>query len=89
MQMFRRVALVCLVLGFVHVEARQTAAPAPTETTAPDIPGVVTGGTKVELVASGLRGTGGPIAAPDGTLLFTEQDANRWCASAPPWLSAA
>lgn len=76
-QRFRRVALVCLVLGFVHVEARQTAAPVPTETTAPDIPGVVTGGTKVELVASGLRGTEGPIAAPDGTLLFTEQDANR------------
>lgn len=50
---------------------------AQTETTAPDIPGVVRGGTKVELVATGLRGTEGAIAAPDGTLLVTEQAANR------------
>jgi len=48
----------------------------PTETVAPDIPGVVTGGTRVQVVAEGLRGTEGPIAAPDGTLLLTEQAAN-------------
>jgi gluconolactonase len=50
--------------------------PTPTETTAPSIPGVVAGGTKVQLIAQGLRGTEGPIAAPDGTLLFTEQQAS-------------
>ena len=48
----------------------------PTETVAPDIPGVVAGGTRVQVVAQGLRGTEGPIAAPDGALLLTEQTAN-------------
>ena len=48
----------------------------PTETVAPDIPGVVAGGTRVQVVAQGLRGTEGPIAAPDGTLLLTEQAAS-------------
>ena len=56
--------------------AGQAPPPAPTETTAPDIPGVVAGGTRVQVVAQGLRGTEGPIAAPDGTLLFTEQAAS-------------
>jgi gluconolactonase len=50
--------------------------PTPTETTTPDIPGVVAAGTKVQLVAQGLRGTEGPIAMPDGSLLFTEQTAS-------------
>lgn len=50
--------------------------PTPTETTAPNIPGVVAGGTRVQLIAQGLRGTEGPIPAPDGTLLFTEQQAS-------------
>jgi len=54
----------------------QTPPPTPTETAAPDIPGVVAGGARVQLVAQGLRGTEGPIAAPDGTLLFTEQAAS-------------
>ena len=48
----------------------------PTETIAPDIPGVVAAGTRVQVVAQGLRGTEGPIAAPDGALLLTEQTAN-------------
>jgi gluconolactonase len=54
----------------------QAAPPTPTETTAPNIPGVVAGGAKVQLLAQGLRGTEGPIAAPDGALLFTEQQAS-------------
>jgi gluconolactonase len=48
----------------------------PTETVAPDIPGVVAAGARVQVVAAGLRGTEGPIAAPDGALLLTEQTAN-------------
>ena len=48
----------------------------PTETVAPNIPGVVAAGTKVLVVTQGLRGTEGPIAAPDGALLLTEQQAN-------------
>jgi gluconolactonase len=50
---------------------------AQTDTTAPNIPGVVAAGTKIQLIAKGLQGTEGPVAAPDGTLLFTEQNANR------------
>jgi gluconolactonase len=41
-----------------------------TDTIAPNIPGVVAAGTKVEVVKQGFRATDGPIALPDGTLLF-------------------
>jgi hypothetical protein len=47
----------------------------PPDTIAPDIPGVVRGGTPVHLVRNLFRSTEGPIAMPDGSLLFTEQDA--------------
>lgn len=47
----------------------------PPDTTAPDIPGVVAGGTKVRLIRDLFQSTEGPIAMPDGSLLFTEQDA--------------
>lgn len=47
----------------------------PPDTVAPDIPGVVTGGTLVHLVRDMFHSTEGPIAMPDGSLLFTEQDA--------------
>jgi gluconolactonase len=47
----------------------------PPDTTAPDIPGVVRGGTKVRLIRDLFHSTEGPIAMPDGSLLFTEQDA--------------
>ena len=59
---------------FSGLSATQTTASA---AVTPDIPGVVTGGTKIEVVASVLRGAEGAIAAPDGTLLVTEQSANR------------
>ena len=45
-----------------------------TETVAPDIPGVVKGGTRIEVVKEGFQGTEGPIALPDGSLIFTEGD---------------
>jgi gluconolactonase len=51
--------------------------PTPTETVATAIPGVVAAGTKVEVIKSGFRGTEGPIALPDGSLIFTETQANR------------
>lgn len=44
---------------------------------APAIPGVTTAGTKVEFIREGFEGTEGPIAAPDGSFLFTETRANR------------
>lgn len=47
----------------------------PPDTTAPEISGVVAGGTKVQLIRDLFQSTEGPIAMPDGSLLFTEQDA--------------
>jgi len=54
----------------------------PTDTVAPDIPGVVKGGTKVQVVIASVpghgqpgatgQGTEGPIALPDGTMVFCE-----------------
>ena len=56
-------------------QARETI-PTPTDTTAPNIPGVVAGGTKVQVLQTWDRGFGGegPIGMPDGSLLFTQQD---------------
>jgi gluconolactonase len=47
----------------------------PPDTEAPEIPGVVAGGTRVQLIRDQFQATEGPIAMPDGSLLFTEQDA--------------
>jgi gluconolactonase len=58
--------------------AAQPAPPAPlTETTAPNIPGVIAGGAKVTPIRDGFQGTEGPITLPDGSLIFTETNANR------------
>src|SRR5438128_1299334 len=44
--------------------------PPATNTIAPDIPGVVKGGTKVQVIVDGLKQTDGPAAMADGTLLY-------------------
>lgn len=44
---------------------------------APAIPGVVAANTRIEVIKEDLNGTEGPIAAPDGGLLFTENRAGR------------
>ncbi|MFO6448339.1 SMP-30/gluconolactonase/LRE family protein [Erythrobacter sp. NE805] len=44
---------------------------------APAIPGVVAANTRVEVVREGFEGTEGPIALPDGSVLFTENRADR------------
>lgn len=46
-------------------------------TVAPAIAGVVSAGTKIELIKEGFTGTEGPISLPDGSLIFTETQANR------------
>jgi len=51
--------------------------PVVAETTATAIPGVIAAGTKVEVIKSGFSGTEGPIGLPDGSLIFTETQANR------------
>jgi len=42
----------------------------------PAIPGVAAGGVVIELIKDGFKGTEGPIAHSDGSLLFTETQAN-------------
>jgi gluconolactonase len=51
--------------------------PPATETVAPGIPGVVAKGAKVTIVKDGLRSSEGPLAMPDGSVLFTEPGASR------------
>ncbi len=48
-----------------------------TETVAPAIPGVVAGGTKVVVIKNGFDNTEGPVALPDGSVIFTESRASR------------
>jgi gluconolactonase len=55
-------------------------APAPPpliETIAPNIPGVIAGGTRVTPIKDGFQGTEGPITLPDGSVIFTETGASR------------
>lgn len=44
---------------------------------APGIAGVVSAETPIELIREGFNGTEGPVALPDGSLIFTETTANR------------
>lgn len=50
----------------------QAAAPA-----TPAIAGVVKAGTPIDAIGEGFEGTEGPVAMPDGSLLFTENRAGR------------
>lgn len=79
MKQFTASAVVFLLLGAVAVFAQQPPAPLPpaTDTVAPDIPGVVRGGTPVKAIKDGFDGTEGPITLPDGSLIFTETTASR------------
>jgi gluconolactonase len=49
----------------------------------PPIPGVAAGGVVIDLVKDGFNGTEGPIGLADGSLLFTETNANRIVRIAP------
>jgi gluconolactonase len=75
------IAILCtcaVVAARAHAQRlEQPPAPPATDTVAPDIPGVVKGGTKVVVIKDDFQGTEGPIALPDGTLAFTEPGANR------------
>jgi len=51
--------------------------PPATDTVAPNIPGVVAGGTKVQVIKDGFVGTEGPIPLPDGTIIFTHPGQSR------------
>src|SRR5690348_5685470 len=47
------------------------------ELATPAIEGVVTAGTPIEIIGENFAGTEGPVALPDGSLLFTENRAGR------------
>jgi gluconolactonase len=49
----------------------------PTDTVTPAIAGVCAPGIKVSVIKDGFQGTEGPIGMPDGSLIFTETQANR------------
>jgi gluconolactonase len=66
----------CLLVAAVAFAQPQPQAP-PTDTETPAIAGVVAAGTKVVVIKSGFQGTEGPIGMPDGSLIFTETQANR------------
>jgi gluconolactonase len=61
--------LCCAVTAFGQ-QAEIPLPPPATDTTAPDIPGVVKGGTRVQVIVDGLKQTDGPSAMADGTLLY-------------------
>lgn len=74
----RSVALSTVALCFLaSPDAYSQSGPGATATLTQGIPGVVAAGTEVRLVMEGLVGSEGPIAAPDGTFLFTENDSSR------------
>src|SRR5688572_16511992 len=84
MEIAMRIAVVvlCALCSLsAYAQTPPAAAPAPlppaTETVAPAIAGVVSGGTKVAIVKDGFQSSEGPIAMPDGTTLFTEPGASR------------
>ena len=69
------IALCALGSGLTY--AQPATPPAPTDTVSPAIAGVVAAGTKVEFIKAGFTGTEGPVGLPDGSLIFTETQANR------------
>ena len=76
-------AMAVLVLGLSYSlgaigQAQGQAQDRPaTEMVAKAIPGVIAAGTKIQVVQGGFRNTEGPIALPDGGLLFTENVTNK------------
>ncbi len=73
------VVLFCVTAGFARAGGQApAAAQAPaTDTLSPQIPGVVAAATKVTVIKEGFQGTEGPIALPDGSVIFTETNASR------------
>ena len=70
---FRGLALVVGAFGLALVTSAVQAA----ALTTPAIAGVVKAGTPIEVIGDSFAGTEGPVALPDGSLLFTENRATR------------
>src|SRR5262245_31492018 len=63
--------LVVFIVSALAFAQRGPQIPPPTNLVAPNIPGVVAGGTPIQLVKSGFDRAEGPVAMPDGGILFT------------------
>lgn len=68
---------ICLTGVSLAAQGRGGAQAPPTDTAAPGIPGVVAAGTPVHVSKDGFNGSEGPIALPDGSVIFSETTANR------------
>jgi len=76
-------AIVAAAPALIAAQGAQPPQPPPTDTVTPAIAGVCAAGTKVVVIKSGFQGTEGPIGMPDGSLIFTETQANRITRIAP------
>jgi len=73
----RQLALAAAVAALIAgAGARAQSVPGPVGQT-PAIPGVSSAGTAIELIKEGFTGTEGPVVLADGSLIFTETNANR------------
>lgn len=78
----KKTGILFLAIVVLHAASTSGQAPpgtppimkSPPDTIAPDIPGVVAGGARVQLIRDMFQSVEGAIAMPDGSLLFTEQD---------------
>jgi gluconolactonase len=74
----RSILAAVVVLAPALVLAQGAPVPPPaTDSVTPAIAGVCAAGTKVVAIKSGFQGTEGPLGMPDGSLIFTETQANR------------
>ena len=81
----RLVAIAVLWCAMAGAGAGRAASPTPAQSAAgtialppaPDIAGVIKGGTRPQLIAAGLMGADDPIWLPNIGLVFTEPNANR------------
>lgn len=64
-------------IAFATSLAWCAAAHADVDLKTPGIDGVVAAGTRIEFIRDGFEGTEGPLGLPDGSLIFTETQANR------------
>ncbi|RZL02720.1 MAG: SMP-30/gluconolactonase/LRE family protein [Rubrivivax sp.] len=72
----KRALAVTLLAGAVGQASAQATPPAAAQI-ANGISGVVAAGTRIELIKEGFSGTEGPVGLADGSLVFTETQANR------------
>lgn len=77
MRSFVTLVLAWILVYSVTASAQVAAGNPSNDTVATAIPGVIAAGTKIQFLQEGFRSTEGPIAIPDGTIIFTETAADR------------